>query len=260
MGNITNPDSYSARERLLFLERLAYWRGWVRRSDLVERFGVSVPQASADIAAYNRANPDALRYDSSAKRYEGAAAMRCVLGTPELADGLALLHGFTATVTTAHIDLPSRSAPPAILREVLRAAATRIPINIYYYSVHSNRESWRAVAPRAFAHDGYRWHVRAWCMVDNSYKDFVLGRIARTKATNVAVAPPADDEWETFVTLRLRPHHSLGLAQRKAVEHDYGMKSGLCALKVRKAMLGYTLAYLGVSAVERPKLLEIAGE
>jgi hypothetical protein len=108
MGNITNPQSYSARERLSFLERLAYWRGWVRRSDLVERFGVSVPQASADIAAYNKSNPRALRYDSSAKRYEGAPNMQCVLGAPDLGDGLTLFHGFTDRVTVAHIDLPTR--------------------------------------------------------------------------------------------------------------------------------------------------------
>ena len=67
-------------------------------------------QASADIAAYKKSNPRALRYDSSAKQYVGAADMRCVLGAPELGDGLALLHGFTDTVTIAHIDLPIRSA------------------------------------------------------------------------------------------------------------------------------------------------------
>jgi predicted DNA-binding transcriptional regulator YafY len=260
MGNITNPHSYSARERLLFLERLAYWRGWVRRSDLVDRFGVSVPQASADIAAYNEANPRALRYDSSAKRYEGVASMRCVIGAPDLGDGLALLHGFTDTVTIAHIDLPNRSAPSPIQRDVLRAASARAPIQVYYYSVHSDRESWRTIVPRSFAHDGYRWHIRAWCTEDDSYKDFVLGRIARAKPAATSVIPPADEEWETFVTLRLRPHRSLGAAQKKAIEHDFGMKDGLCVLKVRKAMLGYTLAYLGLSAEERPKLLELVSE
>jgi len=260
MGNITNPHSYSARERLLFLERLAYWRGWVRRFDLVDRFGVSVPQASADIAAYGKANPHALHYDSSVKRYLGASDMRCVLGAPDLGDGLALLQGSTATVSIAHIDLPTRSAPATIKRDVLRAASARIPISIYYYSVHSNRENWRDIVPRAFAHDGYRWHVRAWCAEDNGYKDFVLGRIARTKPSTASIIPPADDEWETFATIRLRPHRSLGAAQRKAIKHDFGMKAGTCTLKVRKAMLGYTLAYLGISAEERPKLLELVSE
>ena len=123
--------------------------------------------------------------------------------------------------------------------------------------MHSNRENWRTIVPRAFAHDGYRWHVRAWCTEDNAYKDFVLGRIARTKPADVTIVPPADDEWDNYVTIRLRPHRSLGAAQRKAIEHDFGMKAGACAVKVRKAMLGYTLAYLGVSTEERPRLLEL---
>src|SRR5882757_9869135 len=109
MGNVTNLENYSAKERLHYLERVAYWRGWVRRSDVAERFGVSVPQASADFAAYLKINPDGLAYNSSAKRYEGADEMRCILGTPDLADGLAVLNGIADSVSQAHIDLPNRS-------------------------------------------------------------------------------------------------------------------------------------------------------
>jgi hypothetical protein len=84
-----------------------------------------------------------------------------------------------------------------------------------------------------------------------------LGGSRGRSFADVTVVPPLDDEWDTFVTIRLRPHRSLGAVQRKAVEHDFGMKAGACAVKVRKAMLGYTLAYLGVSIDERPRLLEL---
>lgn len=257
MGNITNLHSYSAKERLLYLERVAYWRGWVRRSDVAERFGVSIPQASADLAAYLKANPEGLSYNASTKRYEGAANMRCRLGTPDLADGLAVLSGIADSVNRAHIDLPSRTADPAVLRDTVRATARSVPIGIYYFSVHSDRESWRTIVPRAFAHDGYRWHIRAWCMEDSSFKDFVVGRITRTRPSDETIVPPSDREWETWVTVRFRPHRALGEAQRKAIEHDFAMKRGVCSLKVRKAMLGYTLAYLGVSLEDRPRLLEL---
>ena len=258
MGNVTNLENYSAKERLHYLERVAYWRGWVRRSDVAERFGVSVPQASADFAAYLKANPKGLTYNPSAKRYEGAADMRCVLGAPDLADGLSVLSRISDAVSQAHIDLPNRTADPSILRDTVRATARSAPIKIYYFSVHSDRESWRTIVPRAFAHDGYRWHIRAWCVEDGTYKDFVVGRITRTKASIAKILAPPDPEWDTWVRVRVRPHRNLGIAQRKAIEHDFAMKRGLCSLKVRKAMLGYTLAYLGVSVEERPRLLELA--
>lgn len=55
--------------------RLDYiaWRladhGAIRRDDLMRVFGVSMPQASADLGAFDRAHPGAMVYDKSAKQY-----------------------------------------------------------------------------------------------------------------------------------------------------------------------------------------------
>lgn len=43
--------------------------GQVHRGAIMEKFGVSLPQASADIAAFNKANPDVMTYDGRAKAY-----------------------------------------------------------------------------------------------------------------------------------------------------------------------------------------------
>ena len=43
--------------------------GQIRRADIVREFDVSVPQASADIAAFMAAKPPYVRYDVSAKAY-----------------------------------------------------------------------------------------------------------------------------------------------------------------------------------------------
>ena len=43
--------------------------GQVNRNDLVREFGISVPQASADIQAFLAADPALIRYDVSAKAY-----------------------------------------------------------------------------------------------------------------------------------------------------------------------------------------------
>jgi hypothetical protein len=36
---------------------------------------------------------------------------------------------------------------------------------------------WRRMTPHAFGYDGFRWHVRAYCHLDNKFKDFLLPRI-----------------------------------------------------------------------------------
>lgn len=47
--------------------------GFINRDHLQRKFGISQPQASKDLNAYARANPKAMRYNLSAKRYEAAS-------------------------------------------------------------------------------------------------------------------------------------------------------------------------------------------
>lgn len=251
MGNKTNTNNWNARTRLIHIERLAHWRGWVRRTDLCERFEISIPQASADLAAYMRLNPAALHYDSSSKRYVAAKEMVCKLREPAFDDAIDIINHNSGSISqndrVTRIDLPSRHIPAAAARDVIRAILGKLSLEIYYFSIHSATERWRWITPHALAHDGYRWHVRAWCHEDKDYKDFVLGRISKARSlSDVGVPSKPDEEWTTWVKLRLRPHHNLDPVQRKAIEHDYAMKNGSATLRVRKAMLGYTLAYLGL--------------
>lgn len=59
------PD---AKRRLWFIsDRIA--KGSLNRSDLCEAFGISVPQASADIGAWMKAHPGEAVYDQTAKCY-----------------------------------------------------------------------------------------------------------------------------------------------------------------------------------------------
>ena len=43
--------------------------GQIRRADIMRQFDVSMPQASADIAAFMSADPPHVRYDVSSKTY-----------------------------------------------------------------------------------------------------------------------------------------------------------------------------------------------
>ncbi len=265
MGNTTNPDKWDARQRLTFIEEAAFWRGWVLRSDLADRFGLSLPQASADLKAYLALNPGALQYDLSAKRYWGAEKMELRYATPDLTRAIGQLLGPEAKGLPtgdhfATIDLPSRALPLAAARHLFRAISQQLRVRVHYYALTSGRAHWRWISPHAFAHDGYRWHVRAYCHEEGSYKDFVIGRIEASEPPVAGEPPPIPDvDWSTWEKIPLRPHRGLDANQRHAVELDYRMQRGRTTLCVRRAMREYTLAYLRLSTEERfPQHLELA--
>lgn len=46
--------------------------GFINRDHLQRKFGISMAQASADLASFARSNPGSMIYDQSAKRYMAA--------------------------------------------------------------------------------------------------------------------------------------------------------------------------------------------
>jgi len=44
--------------------------GFINREHIIKKFGVSMPQASNDLATFMRDNPDKITYNTKAKRYE----------------------------------------------------------------------------------------------------------------------------------------------------------------------------------------------
>jgi predicted DNA-binding transcriptional regulator YafY len=105
----------------------------------------------------------------------------------------------------------------------------------------------RLIEPHALAHDGFRWHVRAFDRETEEFRDFVLGRLSKPKPAGAARSNVADDgDWHSFVELKIAPHPRLTSAQAKAIALDYGISKGKAAIKVRRALLFYALRRLGL--------------
>lgn len=269
MGNRSNREQWAGRERQGFIERAAWWRGMVNRGDLREVFGISAAQASADLQGYLELNPGALVYHLSRKRYEARPEMRCVLHVPQLEDAVRGIWGEGAPFAiqggggaTGKVDVfspPTRRAGEAVERRVFLAVDGGLRLRVKYWSVRGSSGAWREIGPRALGHDGYRWHVRAWCFGNGDFRDFVLSRIEEADWPGAAFTPPLpDDAWERFAVLRLRANRELDEDGRKAIERDYGMVDGKLEIRVRVAMREYFLAHLRVPAEEaRPRHLEI---
>jgi WYL domain len=259
MANKTNEENWAARERLRVLELLLWWRGWVGRSDLSERFGISSAQASSDFQKYLEINGKEISYQTSRKRYEATENFSCCLHEPSLEEAVRVLlagdaRPEAAIVTTgeasekvAMLTLPKRVALPWISRRVLVALLAGQRVRVFYHSLSANAATWRHLRPSALAWDGRRWNVRAWCEKRLEWRDFVLGRISDAEWPERAkeVLPP-DEDWQTWETVRLRINPALGVEARAALKMDYGMESEVMEVPVRRALRGYLLAEMFV--------------
>jgi len=259
VGNDKSALRWGVAQRLEFIEFRLFWEGHVNRSDLMEQFGLSVNQASADLNRYIALAPENMVYDKSARMYvrgpDYAAqflkpdASRYLAQLRSLADGImdsddswiAELPSYDAAPT------PARGVDPVVLRSVIGAIRRSETIEVKYQSLSRPEPCWRWIAPHAIGFDGFRWHTRAFCLNDECFKDFLVSRILQTRGVEASEAnEAADTHWQEHVTLEIGPHPELAENQKKVIALDYGMRGGRAQIKVRRALLYYTLRRLGL--------------
>jgi hypothetical protein len=250
---------WGVEQRLEFIEFRLFWEGHVNRGDLMSAFGVSVNQASTDLNRYIGMAPDNMNYDKSARAYVRGAAFAPLYLKPDASRYLAQLRSVADGIldrADAWIgQFPSYDAAPTpvrgvnakTLRSVIAAIRRSEAIEVKYQSLSRPEPRWRWIAPHAVGFDGFRWHTRAFCLTDQSFKDFLLSRIIETRGTKPSEAEPETDaDWNEQVTLEIGPHPELSDTQQKVIALDYGMRGGRTKIKVRKALLYYALRRLGL--------------
>jgi predicted DNA-binding transcriptional regulator YafY len=269
MGRQATALRWGVEQRLEFIEFHLFWEGGVNRSDITGYFGVSVPQASKDLSQYQELAPRNVRYDRSEKRYFATDSFKPLFLNPDadrylnylrsMADGVMTLEKTWLSQVPEYeaLPLPRRNSNPDVLRAMLESIRQRQSIEVKYQSLSLTRPKpvWRWITPHAFAHDGHRWHVRGFCHIDRSFKDFLLPRILYTRETGEAEASAAEDTaWNEIVTVGLKPHPGLSDDQKKVVAHDYGMQNGRLDMRVRAALLYYLLKRLHLDFKEEKRL------
>jgi hypothetical protein len=143
--------------------------------------------------------------------------------------------------------VPERTIDPLVLRTVLCAMREHRALDVLYQSMSRPSPMRRAIEPHALAHDGFRWHARAFDCESNEFRDFVLGRMSRPRVREQADSAAGDDvDWHAIVPLVIAPHPRLTPAQARAIAIDYGIRGGSATLKVRRALLFYALKRLGL--------------
>ncbi len=261
MLKIVNTLRWGVEQRLEFIEFRLFWEGGVNRSDIIDTFGVSVPQASKDLTLYQERASGNVIYNKSAKRYVPTVAFKPKFLNPDPEAFLSRLQSFVegadwqrdswiSTAPDADVAItPKRDVDSVVLRAALHAIRNRRSIEVLYQSMNPQRPDpkWRRITPHAFGYDGFRWHLRAFCHLEEIFKDFLLPRILKSRGEDEPGAPgDADHFWHEYYPLEIAPHPALTSSQQEVVAKDYGMNGRKCVLRVRVAMLFYVMKRLGL--------------
>lgn len=237
------------RDRLAYIDLRLRFLGELRRTDIVERFGIQQAAASHDISLYKRVRPDNLFYDASRKRYYAGEPFRPLFDFPpqrvlawltqDFGDGEpAPIRSEVAAELSAHLSDPDLD----VLSAVTRAIYGGRPLAVEYHSYSSGRTR-RVIAPFALIDTGLRWHVRAFDRKSQTFRDFVLTRMRAPRVLDEPVAEherwDKDAQWTRWVDLDLVPHPDHPRPEVTAL--DYGMTDGVLRRRVRAAFAGYFL-------------------
>jgi len=245
---------WGVEKRLEFIEFRLFWEGGINRADIIEQFGVSVPQASKDLTLYEEKAPGNLLYDKSAKLYCAAKDFKPVFMEPKADAYLAQLETSSSRddgssevwlATPPEFDampIPHRRIDVAVLRSILTAIRENRSVEIRYQSMNPKRPApeWRRITPHALSNDGLRWHVRAFCHVDQRFKDFILSRcLGARNLQEPGTEPDADTYWRKSFAVALAPNPALSPGQQEVIAQDFAMKNGRAEIPVRMAQLYY---------------------
>ncbi|MDT3705440.1 MAG: WYL domain-containing protein [Thiobacillus sp.] len=260
-GKMRLDVKWATRQRLQYIEIMAWYAGVVTRSDVARAFGLSDPAATKDLKLYGDLAPGNLVYNHSVFGFVPGAGFAAVFADltpavvlPVIAANLAVANGpygdgLIYGLPTASLPLPARLPNAHTLAQITRAIHDRRKLRVGYRSL-SRRESGtdRILEPHTLVNTGLRWHVRAYSEDTCDFRDFVLSRVMAAECLEMAAESGGqyDDDWVEQVSLRLVPHSGLDAPARESLMLDYGVSGELIEVNVRRALLGYMLQRLGV--------------
>lgn len=252
----------TVRQRLEYIEIMAYYTGVISRSDLSRTFGISDAAATKTLKQYNDLLPDNLIYQHNNFGFSPTTQFEAIFADlspqtvlPMIATNLAIMAKTVEEqpiygIQVENLPRPLRLPNKSIIAQIIQAIKHKQKVRIAYSSMtdSENRES-RIIEPHSIVDSGLRWHIRAYNERSYDFRDFVLPRISQATRLKIAAESSAiyDDDWTETTQLILTPHPNLSTAQQQGLLIDYdAVKTGVIELTVRRALAGYVLQNLSV--------------
>jgi len=258
---LLNEIKWATRQRLQYIELMAYYTGVVTRSDVAKAFAISDAAATKDLKFYNDIAPENLIYKHAVFGFIPSSEFKEVFADLSPATVLPMIE---ANLTVAggpnqeesvfgipveSMVLPGRLPEKTVLAQISRAIYNKKKLQVSYHSL-SNKDSSekRLIEPHSLVNTGFRWHVRAYNEDTFDFRDFVLSRFVRAKCLDDGAESSAqyDDDWSEIISVQLTPHPKLDAEKQSSLLMDYGSEEDVITLRVRRALIGYLLQQLSV--------------
>jgi hypothetical protein len=266
MAKMAGDIKWATRQRLQYIETMAYYTGLITRSDVARAFGISDPAATKDLKLYGELAPDNLIYKHAVFGFVPGDTFQAVFADLSPATVLPMIAANLATtsgpygneaiygISVDSLPLPNRLPDKAVVAQIIRAIRNHTKLQVSYHSLTSRDrsdqedEQQRTLEPHSLVNTGTRWHVRAYNEETYDFRDFVLSRFVDAQALTEPAESSAqyDDDWTEIVTLQLAPHPLLDEQKRASLLVDYRCEKGLIEMQVRRALIGYLLQRLSV--------------
>lgn len=266
MSNI-NELPNNIYERLEYLEFMLRFRGWVSRTDLKDKFGISDAAATRDIRYYKglRIGEDSqdlnMSLNNVTKKYEINNSTFEPIFSLTIQQALAKIRKkkFCDALEMGASDgvlTPPRLGLPNIenLANITRAISNGNALDIKYRSV-KNGFSNKTVIPHSLFDNGIHWYMRVY---DKKRERFIDCALTRVESTSINPTSPStkekkssDHQWNRIVKLELVPHpNRINVKNPKTIEYDFHMEQGCLKLEVRAPVVGYWLSIWNVDCTE----------
>lgn len=258
MTQALNDLPHAQRERLAFIDFSLQFFGHVSRQDIIQRFATGLAAGTRDFALYKQLAEQNLTLDHQSKHYIRSQSFKPLFEHNPDVILHSLSRGFGDGIS--HQVQPSQQCFDAIalvhpnddiIASLIRSIHLKCPIDCDYVSLSSGAKR-RTLVPHAIVNNGHRWHVRAFDIESQSFRDFVCTRFTRVSLLQRDVshteAASQDTNWHREVELALIPHPDL--QHPDAIALDFAMIEGIRRVKVRAALAAYVLRHWQVDCSE----------
>ena len=267
-GKMRLDVKWATRQRLQYIEVMAFYSGVVTRSDVAKAFGISDAAATKDLKLYGDLAPSNLVYNHSVFGFVPSPSFSAVFADlapaaalPTIAANLSVVGGPYGKssiygIATEALPLPARLPSPQVVAQITRAICGRKKLRVSYRSLSERQtQDQRMIEPHALVNSGIRWHVRAYNQDTYDFRDFVLSRFTQAECLMEPAESSVqyDDDWVEMVSLKLAPHAKLEAQKRQSLLLDYGVDApdeALIEVQVRRALIAYLLQHLGVDTTQ----------
>lgn len=260
---LINDIPKNVYDRLEYLEFMLRFRGWISRTDLTERFGLSDAAATRDIRKYKDFAEENLTLNQRTKKYEIVERSFKPIFKIKISSALSKIKKSQICEALGMEEYDGVLSPPRLswpkieyLSVITRAISGKKQLNITYRSV-KNGKSNKTISPHAIFDNGIHWYIRAYDEEKNTFRSYAITRIVSIDISPIptSVSVSADNQWNRIVKLEIIPHpNRSNVPYPETIEHDFDMEKGCLNISVRATVVGYWLHSWNVDCTENHTL------